>query len=66
MKWVWENRWWAEAASAASSRLACGSSGDPYIDSYARRYRDGFEGKKPECPSLTSESSKTVNIASIV
>ena len=27
MKWVWENRWWAEAASAVSSRLACGGDG---------------------------------------
>jgi len=43
-----------------------GSSGDPYFDSYARGYRHGFEGKSPESPSLTSESSKPVNIASIV
>jgi hypothetical protein len=27
MKWVWENRWWAESASAVSSRLACGGDG---------------------------------------
>jgi len=43
-----------------------GSSGDPYIDSYARGYRDGFEGMKPECPSLSSESSRSLHIASIV
>jgi hypothetical protein len=43
-----------------------GSSGDPYIDSYARGYRHGFEGKKPESLSLSSESSKSGNIASIV
>ena len=43
-----------------------GSSGDPYIDSYARGYRHGFEGKKPESPSLASESSRSLNIASIV
>ena len=41
-------------------------SGDPYIDSFARGYRHGFEGKKPESPSLASESSRSLNIASIV
>jgi len=43
-----------------------GGSGDSFIDSYARGYRHGFEGIKPESPSLTSESSKSLNIASIV
>lgn len=32
-------------------------SGDPYIDSYTRGYRDGFEGMAPEGPSLASSSS---------
>ena len=44
-------------------------SGDPYIDSFARGYRDGFEGIAPEDPSLSSkspESSKSLLIASIV
>ena len=44
-------------------------SGDPYIDSFARGYRDGFEGIPPENPSLSSkssESSKSLLIASIV
>lgn len=43
-----------------------GGSGDSYIDSYARGYHDGYEGKTPESPPLSSESSKTLNIASIV
>jgi len=43
-----------------------GGSGDSYIDSYARGYRHGFEGMRPESPSSTSESSKSFNIASIV
>ena len=43
-----------------------GGSGDSYIDSYARGYHDGYEGKTTESPSITSESSKSVNIASIV
>ena len=42
------------------------SSGDPYIDSYARGYRDGFEGMEPESPSLSSSSSRPLPIASIV
>jgi hypothetical protein len=41
-------------------------SGDPSVDSYARGYRHGFKGMKPESPSLSSESSKSHNIASIV
>ena len=44
-------------------------SGDPYIDSFARGYRDGFEGIAPEDPSLSSKSSgssKSLLIASIV
>ena len=40
-----------------------GGSGDSYIDSYARGYHDGFEGKTPESPPLVS---KSLNIASIV
>jgi len=40
-----------------------GGSGDSYIDSYARGYHDGYEGKTPERPPLFSESR---NIASIV
>ena len=43
-----------------------GGSGDPYIDSYARGYHDGFEGLTPGSPSLSSESSKSLNIASLV
>ena len=43
-----------------------GGSGDSYIDSYARGYHDGFEGLTPGSPSLSSESSKSLNIASIV
>ena len=43
-----------------------GGSGDSYIDSYARGYRDGFEGMTPESRSLSSESSKSINIASAV
>jgi len=45
---------------------AGGGSGDPYIDSYARGYRDGYEGMKPESPSLSSSSSRPLPIASIV
>lgn len=41
-------------------------SGDSYIDSYARGYHDGFEGMTPESHSLFSETSKSLNIASIV
>ena len=41
-------------------------SGDSYIDSYARGYHDGFEGRTPESPSLTSRSFKPPLIASIV
>ena len=43
-----------------------GGSGDSYVVSYARGYRHGFEGKTPESPPLYSESSKSLNIASIV
>lgn len=46
-----------------------GGSGDPYIDSYARGYRHGFEGISPEGPSSStssSSSSRTLHIASIV
>jgi len=43
-----------------------GGSGDSYIDSYARGYHDGYEGKTPVSPSLPSESSKSINVASIV
>lgn len=44
-----------------------GGSGDPYIDSYARGYRHGFEGISPENPSSSSFSkSKSLRIASIV
>ncbi len=43
-----------------------GGSGDSYIDSYARGYRHGIEGMKPDGPSLNSESSRSLNIASIV
>jgi hypothetical protein len=43
-----------------------GGSGDPYIDSYARGYREGFEGKTPESPSLSTRSSRPFLIASIV
>jgi len=41
-------------------------SGDSYIDSYARGYSHGFEGKAPESPSLSSEYSRPLFIASIV
>jgi hypothetical protein len=43
-----------------------GGSGDSYVDSYARGYRHGFEGKTPESPPLYSEFSESLNIASIV
>jgi len=43
-----------------------GGNGDSYVDSYARGYRHGFEGKTPESPPLYSESSESLNIASIV
>ena len=43
-----------------------GGSGDSYIDSYARGYHDGYEGKTPESPPLSSEPSKSRNIASLV
>ena len=42
-----------------------GGSGDPFIDSYARGYRHGFEGISPEGPSSFSSSS-SLKIASIV
>ena len=41
-------------------------SGDPYIDSFARGYRHGFEGKEPESLSVSSGSPKAILIASIV
>jgi hypothetical protein len=41
-------------------------SGDPYIDSYARGYRHGFEGMHPESPSLSTRPSRPFLIASIV
>jgi len=43
-----------------------GGSGDPYIDSFARGYRDGFEGKQPESHSVSSKSSRLSLIASII
>ena len=43
-----------------------GGSGDLYIDSFARGYRDGFEGKQPENHSVSSKSSKLSPIASII
>jgi hypothetical protein len=43
-----------------------GGSGDSYVGSYARGYRHGFEGKTPESPPSYSESSESLNIASIV
>jgi hypothetical protein len=43
-----------------------GGSGDLYIDSFARGYRDGFEGKQPESHSVSSKSSKPSLIASII
>jgi hypothetical protein len=44
-----------------------GGSGDPFIDSYARGYRHGFEGISPEGPSpLSSSSFRSLHIASIV
>ena len=49
-------------------RSGC-SSGDPYIDSYSRGYRHGFEGKTPESHPLLSSSfssSIALHIASIV
>jgi len=41
-----------------------GGSGDSYIDSYARGYHDGYDGKTPEGHPLSPESSKSLNIAS--
>jgi len=46
-----------------------GGSGDPYIDSYTRGYRHGFEGISPENPSSLSSSFSSyisLRIASIV
>jgi hypothetical protein len=43
-----------------------GGSGDPYIDSFARGYRDGFEGKQPESHSVSSKPSRLSIIASII
>ena len=43
-----------------------GGSGDPFIDSYARGYRHGFEGMKPESPSTSSNPPRSLQIASIV
>jgi hypothetical protein len=43
-----------------------GGSGDPYIDSYARGYSHGFEGRTPESPPSSSFPSKPLLIASIV
>jgi len=45
---------------------SCGGSGDLYIDSFARGYRDGFEGKQPESHSVSSKPSKLSLIASII
>jgi hypothetical protein len=58
---------WIEEHSLLVS-FSGGGSGDPYIDSYARGYHDGFEGIAPESPlsSKSSESSKSLLIASIV
>ena len=41
-----------------------GGSGDSYIDSYARGYHDGYDGKTPEGHPLSPESSKSLDIAS--
>jgi hypothetical protein len=41
-----------------------GGSGNPYIDSYARGYQDGFEGMTPESISFTSGISSPLPIAS--
>jgi len=43
-----------------------GGTGDPFIDSFARGYRHGFEGKTPESPSSSSESPTSLRIAYIV
>lgn len=43
-----------------------GGSGDAYIDSYARGYHDGFEGRTPESRPISSRPSKPLLIASIV
>lgn len=41
-------------------------SGDIYIDSYTRGYRDGFEGMTPEGPSFSYRPPGSHLIASIV
>ncbi|MBE0606941.1 MAG: hypothetical protein IH610_11710 [Deltaproteobacteria bacterium] len=43
-----------------------GSSGNPCINSYARGYRDGFEGMTPESPFLSSVFSRPLRIDSTV
>jgi hypothetical protein len=43
-----------------------GGSGNPCINSYARGYRDGFEGMTPESPFLSSVFSRPLHIHSIV
>jgi len=54
-EWIEEHRMLAD--------YSIGGSGDSYIDTYARGYSHGFEGRTPESPSL---SSKSPLIASIV
>ena len=41
-------------------------SNDPFIDSYARGYRDGFEEMAPESRSFYSQPLRSLHIASIV
>jgi len=55
-EWIDEHRMLIE--------YSMGGIGDSYIDSYARGYHDGFEGMTPERHSLSSETSKSLNIAS--
>lgn len=56
--WIEEHRMLIEHST--------GGSGDSYIDTYARGYRHGFEGRTPESRTLTSESSKSLLIASVL
>jgi hypothetical protein len=55
-EWIEEHRMLAE--------YSLGGSGDSYIDTYARGYSHGFEGRTPESHSLSREPSKSRNIAS--
>lgn len=57
-EWIEEHRMLIEYSTLGS--------GDSYIDTYARGYRHGLEGRTPESPPLSSESSESLLIASVL